>query len=145
MCHFVDLVNYLVGQSCSSVYARFMAADTQLDDSMVAILSYPDGSTCTLDYVAHADPKLPKERFEVSGEGKTASCSNYRVTELSGQRRFRSLSQDKGQATQVREVVEAVQRGEPSPFTVAEIVNVSRVTFAMLDSAATGAAVSVEP
>ncbi len=144
LCHFVDLANYLVGELCSSVYARFMTADANLDDSMIAVLGYPDGSSCTLEYVAHADPRLPKERFEVSGEGKTARCTNFRVTELSGRRRFRSLSQDKGQANQIREVVEAVQQGRPSPFTIDEIVNVSRVTFAMLESAATGAPVIVE-
>jgi predicted dehydrogenase/threonine dehydrogenase-like Zn-dependent dehydrogenase len=144
MCHFVDLANYLTGQLCSSVYARFTTADASLDDSMIAVLSYPDGSTCTLEYVAHADPRLPKERFEVSAEGKTARCSNFRATELSGQRRFRSLSQDKGQATEIREVIEAVQRGEPSPFRLDEIVNVSRVTFAMLESAASGVPVDVE-
>ena len=39
MGHFVDLANYLVGQSCESVYARFLANDTDIDDSMLAILN----------------------------------------------------------------------------------------------------------
>ena len=43
------------------------------------------------------------------------------------------------------EIVNAVQQGAPSPFTLAEIVNVSRVTFAMLDSAGTGLPVDVAP
>lgn len=145
VCHFVDLANYLVGELCSSVYARFSSHNPELDDSLVAVLSYPDGSTCTLEYLAHADPRLPKERFEASGDGRTARCTNFRVTELSGQRRFRSLSQDKGQANEIRAVIEAVQRGDPSPFRLEEIVNVSRVTFAMQESAARGAPVSIEP
>jgi predicted dehydrogenase len=144
ICHFVDLANYLVGQACESVYARFLARDTEVDDSIVAVLGYPDGSTCTLEYLAHADPQLPKERFEVSGEGKTARCTNFRTTELSGRRNFRTLSQDKGQATEIQDVIRAVQAGEPSPFSVEEIVNVSRVTFAMLESAAIARPVVVE-
>ena len=144
VCHFVDLANYLVGEPCEAVYCRHTTHDPQLDDSIVAVLSYPDGSSCTLEYLAHADANLPKERFEVSGEGKTARCSNFRATELSGQRRFRTLSQDKGQATEIREVIRAVQQGEPSPFTLDEIVNVSRVTFAMQESAASGATIEVE-
>jgi predicted dehydrogenase/threonine dehydrogenase-like Zn-dependent dehydrogenase len=143
-CHFVDLANYLVGSLCTSVYARFITNDAQIDDSMLAMLSYRDGSTCTLEYLAHSDPKLPKERFEVSGEGKTARCTNFRTTELSGRRNFRSIGQDKGQATEIREVVHAVQRGDPSPFSLDEIVNVSRVTFAMLESAGTGLPVTVD-
>jgi polar amino acid transport system substrate-binding protein len=145
MCHFVDLVNYLVGQPCESVYARFLANDNEVDDSMLAILNYPDGSTCALEYLAHTDPNLPKERFEVSCDGKTARCLNFRTTELSGRRKFRSLGQDKGQTTQMREVLQAVQNGEPSPFTLEEIVNVTRVTFAMLESAATSAPVKIDP
>ena len=144
MGHFVDLANYLVGQSCESVYARFLANDTDIDDSMLAILNYPDGSTCILEYLAHMDPALPKERFEVSGDGRTARCTNFRTTELSGRRAFRSLGQDKGQATEIREVVQAVQNSRPSPFTLEEIDNVSRVTFAMLESAATRAPVKID-
>ena len=110
-CHFVDLCNYIVGNLCTSVYARFLGGDTEIDDSMLAILSYPDGSTCTLEYLAHSDPKLPKERFEVSAEGKTATCMNFRNTTFSARRKFRTLGQDKGQATAIREVVRAVRDG----------------------------------
>ncbi len=144
ICHFVDVANHLVGQLCKTVYARFLATDSDVDDSLLSVLVYPDGSICTLEYLAHSDPGLPKERFEVSGEGRTARCTNFRTTELSGRRTFRSLSQDKGQATEIREVVNAVQKGDPSPFTLDEIVNVSRVTFAMLESAATGAPIAIE-
>ena len=80
----------------------------------------------------------------MSGEGKTARCTNFRTTEFSGRRNFRSLGQDKGQATEIREVVDAVEVGAPSPFTLEEILNVSRVTFAMLESAATGLPVHVD-
>ena len=50
-----------------------------------------------------------------------------------------------GYGARPNEVVEAVQSGKPSPFALEEIVNVSRVTFAMLESAATGAPVKIEP
>ncbi|MEE2672755.1 MAG: bi-domain-containing oxidoreductase [Myxococcota bacterium] len=144
MGHFIDLANYLVGRPCESVYARFLANDVEIDDSMLAILNYSDGSTCTLEYLAHMDPTLPKERFEVSGDGKTARCTNFRVTELSNRRNFRSLGQDKGQATEIREVVQAVQNSEPSPFRLEEIDNVSRVTFAMIESAASRAPIKID-
>ena len=141
--HFIDLANYLTGQPCESVYARFLSNDIELDDSILAVLNYPDGSTCTLEYLAHMDPGLPKERFEISGDGKTARCVNFRTTEFSNRRNFRSLGQDKGQATELREVLQAVQDSHPSPFTLEEIDNVSRVTFAILESAATHLPVKV--
>ena len=144
-CHFVDLCNSIVDAPCTSVYARVLAVDHEVDDSMLAVLSYADGSVCTLEYLAHADPKLPKERFEVSSEGRTASCNNFRVTEFTGRRDLRTVSQDKGQQVALREVIDAVRNGAPSPVPLATIVNVSRVTFAMLESAATGLPTRVEP
>jgi len=144
-CHFVDLCTSIVNAECTSVYARFLALDHEVDDSMIAVLQYPDGSVCTLEYLAHADPKLPKERFEVSAEGRTASCNNFRVTEFSGRRSFRTVSQDKGQQNEIHEVMDAVRHGRPSPLSLEAIVNVSRVTFAMLESASTGLPVEVAP
>ena len=80
----------------------------------------------------------PKERFEISAEGRTASCNNFRVTEFSRRRNFRTVSQDKGQQNEISTVIRAVQEGKPSPLPLDAIVNVSRVTFAMLESARSG-------
>jgi hypothetical protein len=57
--------------------------------------------------------------------------------------RVRTLNQDKGQANAVGEVLQAVRSGGASPFQLAELVAVSRATFAMLESARTGAAVAL--
>jgi len=143
VCHFVDLCNYLVGHLPSSVLARSLSDDPTVDDSIVATLSYPDRSIATIEYLAMTHPNLAKERFEVSGGGLTARCENYRVTHLSGRRDFKTFNQDKGQATAMAEVMAALQAGEPSPFGVDDIVSVSRTTFAMLESAASGAPVSL--
>ena len=108
------------------------------------MLSYPDGSTTTIQYLAQSDPKLPKERFEVSAGGNTAICSNFRTTQFSGRSNVQGLSQNKGQATAIQEVVRAVINGDPSPIRLEEIVNVSRVTFGMLESAGSGLPVALD-
>jgi predicted dehydrogenase len=110
---------------------------------MVALLGFADGTTATLEYLARGGAELPKERFEVSGEGRTARCENFRVTRLSGARDIRTMNQDKGQAAAVAEVVEAVRAGRPSPFPLDELVAVSRATFAILESARTGRPVAI--
>ena len=46
--------------------------DPETDDSTVVILRYPDGSTATIHYLANASALLPKERFEVSADGRTS-------------------------------------------------------------------------
>jgi predicted dehydrogenase/threonine dehydrogenase-like Zn-dependent dehydrogenase len=141
-CHFVDLCTYLAGTPPVSVFARAVGRGAS-DDSMVALLGFADGTTATIEYLARGGAELPKERFEVSGEGRTARCENFRVTRLSGAKDVRTMNQDKGQAAAVAEVVEAVRAGRPSPFPLDELVAVSRATFAILESARTGRPVAI--
>jgi predicted dehydrogenase/threonine dehydrogenase-like Zn-dependent dehydrogenase len=143
VCHFVDLCTYLAGSPPSSVYARALGHNPEADDSLVAMLGFPDGSTATIEYLARASQDLPKERFEASADGVTARCDNFRLTQITGQKDLRTFNQDKGQATQVTEIVDAVRTRRPGPFTIYEIVSVSRATFAMLESAATGCEISI--
>jgi predicted dehydrogenase/threonine dehydrogenase-like Zn-dependent dehydrogenase len=145
VCHFVDLCSFLVGAPPASVFARALARDPQVDDSVMAILGFPDGSTAQLAYLASTAPDLPKERFEVSAEGRTARCENFKTTQLSGARALRTLNQDKGQAAAVAEVLAAVRQGRPSPFSLAELAGVSRACFALLASLESGRAEEVAP
>jgi predicted dehydrogenase len=144
VCHFVDLCAYLVGAPPRVVFARALGRNAETDDAVVAVLGFPDGSTATVEYLAHASPELPKERFEVSGGGITARCDNYRATAISGARDLKTLNQDKGQATAVAEVVAAVRAGEASPFSLDELLGVSHATFAILESARTGREVTLD-
>ncbi|MCZ6782723.1 MAG: bi-domain-containing oxidoreductase [Proteobacteria bacterium] len=144
VCHFVDLCNFLAGDLPCSVYARGLGSDPEVDDSVVAVLGYPDGSTATIEYLARTSTKLPKERFEVSGDGLTARCDNFRQTIISGRRPYRTFNQDKGQANAVRKVVEAVRKGDPSPFALDELLSVSKTTFAIPISIARGEPVPLE-
>jgi polar amino acid transport system substrate-binding protein len=143
VCHFVDLCAWLVGRSPRSVFARALGRDPEQDDSVVALLDFSDGSTATIEYLARAAPELPKERFECSADGRTVACTNFRAT--SGAARVKTWNQDKGQRAAVAAVIEAVRRGEPSPFSLEEIAAVSRATFAIGDSARSGLPVACLP
>ena len=140
VCHFIDLFTYLVGAPPESVFARSLGRDPQVDDSVMALLGFQDGSTAMLEYLASAASDLPKERFEVSAEGRTLRCENFKTTHLSGGRRLRTLNQDKGQAVAVAEVLAAVRAGRPSPFPLAQIAGVSHACFALLASLESGRA-----
>ena len=145
VCHFIDLCTYLVGAPPVTVFARALGRDPQLDDSVMAILGFPDGSTASLEYLASAASDLPKERFEVSSEGRTARCENFKTTQVSGGRRLRTLNQDKGQAAAMAEVLAAVRAGGPSPLPLAHLSGVSNACFALLRSLASGNAEGVSP
>lgn len=137
VCHFVDLCTYLVGAPPTSVYARSLSHNVDADDSVVALLGFSDGSCASIEYLSRASGDLPKERFEVSADGTTARCDNFRVTTITGRKDLRTFNQDKGQATQVSEVIEAIRTHRPGPLTILEIVSVSKATFGILESIAT--------
>jgi predicted dehydrogenase len=143
VCHFVDLCAWLVGRPVRGVFARPLARDPEQDDSLVALLDFPDGSTATIEYLSRAAPGLPKERFECSADGRTVRCENFRRT--SGGARLTTWNQDKGQAAAVAAVVGAVRRGEPSPFALEEIEAVSRACFAIQESCRSGLRVECLP
>ena len=142
-CHFIDLCIYLVGTLPSSVYARGLSRDPERDDSFVANVSFTDGSVATLEYLANASAELPKERFEVSSERKTAICENFRSTTVMGGTPLKTLNQNKGQREAVLAVIEACRTGAGSPFTLEELTANSETTFGILESMRTGQAVDL--
>jgi predicted dehydrogenase/threonine dehydrogenase-like Zn-dependent dehydrogenase len=137
-CHFVDLCTYLVGSVPSQVYGRRLSNDPEVDDSTMALLSFADGSTASINYLANASTDLPKERFQVHCGGRSARCDNYRTSELPGGKKLRGVNQDKGQETALEEVIAAVKAGAASPLPLDEIVGVSRATQAICDSIRSG-------
>jgi len=138
VCHFVDLCAFLAGAPPTRVFARALSDNPEIDDSIVALLAFADGSTATIEYLASASSDLSKERFEVSGGGLTAQCDNFRSTAISGQKSVKTTNQDKGQVTAVAEILAAAKRGERSPFGFDDLLAVSRSTFAILESARSG-------
>lgn len=144
VCHFVDLCSFLVGSPPRSVYAHSLGGGRPSDDSTVIMLEYPDRSVATISYLAKSHPGLPKERFEVSGDGRTAICDNFRSTRVQGGKAFRTYNQDKGQATAIAEVLDTLQNGQPPPITFFELEMTSRVTFAILESIETGQAIHLD-
>jgi predicted dehydrogenase len=145
VCHFVDLCQYLVGAAAVRVSAQALGRDPERDDSVVVHFAYADGSSASIEYLCGASAELPKERFEISGAGRTARCENFRTTRIYGGRSVKTWNQDKGQATALAETLRAVAQGAPSPISLAEIAAVSRATFAILEACERGAPVDLTP
>jgi polar amino acid transport system substrate-binding protein len=147
VCHFVDLCSFVVGHPPVQVFASALSNDFGLDDSMTALIRYQDGSVANIHYLARATSELPKERFEASAGGVTAICDNFKQTRIMGAKSsegVKNVNQDKGQAEALREVSRAVLKGTGSPFSIEELVDTSRVTFAILESIRSGAPVDID-
>ena len=95
-------------------------------------------ATATIHYLALASAELPKERWELHADGRSAICDNFRSTNRVGGKALKTLNQDKGQAAAVAGFIRCVREGTASPMTIAEIAGATRTTFAMIESARTG-------
>ena len=142
-CHFIDFMSYVAGAPVVKVQAMCIqtanAAETS-EDSVSVNLLFADGSVGTLEYAALGDTTLPKEVCEIHGEGSTAVMENFCRTVCSGRLGKRKLKgrQQKGFAEELAATVASVRAGKAMPIAFAEIVNVTKATFAVLRALKSG-------
>lgn len=130
VCHFIDLLRYIVGASISDLQATAMAAQT--DDTAAVTMEFEDGSIASINYFANGHSRVPKERLEVFHRGRIAQLDNFRSLKSYGLGKLRPrrlLRQDKGHAEEVEQFVGAVARGGSAPIPVSELFEVSRWTL----------------
>jgi predicted dehydrogenase/threonine dehydrogenase-like Zn-dependent dehydrogenase len=139
VCHFVDLLTFLVGSLPVSVSGRSLPnRGRYADDNLVATIQFADGSIGEIVYVANGDKAYPKERLEVFGGGSVALLDDFRVLQTTRSGRTRTqrtrLTQDKGHTAEWRAFVGAVQGGGDLPISWEELLATSLTTFAIRDS-----------
>jgi predicted dehydrogenase/threonine dehydrogenase-like Zn-dependent dehydrogenase len=144
VCHFVDLMQSLVGAPVVRVYAESISArDHEIveDDSVFVTLRFADGSNGSIAYLAEGDRALQKERVEIFGEGRVFVIEDFRAAALYAggrEERARLRAQDKGQAALVRAVCAHVAAGGDAPTPLAGLEATTRTTFRILDALRAG-------
>ncbi|MSQ13516.1 MAG: oxidoreductase [Dehalococcoidia bacterium] len=140
-CHFVDLLQYLVGAPPVRVYATSASGPGfRPDDNVQIALDYADGSRGQIVYTSLGSDSFPKERLEVFADGKVAVIDNFRTRKVLGV----SLDQDKGHAAQFAAEVKAVQAGGPPTIALDELAMTTLVTFKAHESLQKGAPVALD-
>lgn len=135
VCHFIDLLRYLVGQpiECTQVTGMGKGAGLAAADDKVSVtMRFSDGSFGTVHYLSNGDKSFPKERVEVFCSGRILALDNYRVLKGYGWPGFRKMKlwrQDKGHVSEVQAFIKAVQQGGPQPIPFAEIEEVTKITL----------------
>jgi predicted dehydrogenase len=76
-CHFVDLLRFLAGASITGYHSAYLGKDA-LRDKASLMLSFADGSTGTVHYLANGHKSFPKERLEVFCGGRVLQLDNFR-------------------------------------------------------------------
>jgi predicted dehydrogenase/threonine dehydrogenase-like Zn-dependent dehydrogenase len=148
-CHFIDLCRAIVGAQISGGTATSSrdAAGRAVDDITHLTLSFRDGSTAAIHYLASGSRSFPKERIEAFVDGETHVVENWVRLRSYGRRfgasrrlRFRRARQDKGHRAQIENWLRAVRSGGPAPIPLDELLEVSRWTLRLAELARRNAA-----
>jgi len=148
-CHFIDLLQYLVGAPPVLVHAMAIQDKQGLvDDEAIITLSFEDGSVGTVIYAAGGDKSFGKERVEIIGDSRVAVLDNFTQLELirNGKKtrkleRFRS---SKGHREEWETLVRAAKSGSDTPIPIQEIVAAHLASFAAMESLRSAQSVQVD-
>ncbi|PYN37868.1 MAG: oxidoreductase [Candidatus Rokuibacteriota bacterium] len=140
-CHFFDLVCWLLGDEPESVHAMAPPPSGEAVDEIVATIRFSTGSIATIVYSISGHPSLPKERIEILKGGRSVVLDDFQTLLVDG-KRFRA-SADKGHAEEIAAFLRAVRGQAPLEVTVRDGVRATALALAVMESAATGKAVTV--
>jgi polar amino acid transport system substrate-binding protein len=142
-CHFVDWCRHIVGAPLSRIYASLRGAG--LEESLHAVLDFEGGSQATLVYEPTAHPGLPKERIEMSRGARSAVLEDFTdVVFLSPDGRRRRSFRGKGQGEMIVACIAGFLNGH-APFSFHDYAATARATLKLLESAASGLPVWLDP
>lgn len=146
VCHFVDLIQALVGGLPTQVHVA--ASDgAGLHDDIAISLRLDNGSVGSIVYAAGGAKSFPREYVEVLGRGAVATIQNFRsasFTRAGRTSRKRGWSVDRGHVSELEAFFRHLREGQPQPVPLREYVATTLATLAMEESIAQGQAVMVD-
>jgi polar amino acid transport system substrate-binding protein len=146
-CHFIDFLTFMAGALPTHVHTAALPDPHGLNDTVSINLSFADGSIGTVCYFANGSKKLPKEYIEIHQNGVSGVLTDLKELRIHGQGKpvkKKLFSQDKGQKEMVRAFIDTIKSGGPPLIPFEQIVRVSQVTFAALDSIRTRQAFGID-
>jgi predicted dehydrogenase/threonine dehydrogenase-like Zn-dependent dehydrogenase len=134
-CHLMDVCAYLSGSLIESVCMNGLEKDLATDNASI-LLKFQNGSNAVINYFSNGSKKFSKERLEVYSQERTWVVENYRKTEAFGVSGFKALKTklDKGHKNQFKELVKRVRNGGEPLIPINEIINVTKASFAAIES-----------
>lgn len=141
-CHFIDLLRHLADAPIVGHHTFALGrqpSGSVRDDKVSISLTFADGSTGVIHYLANGHKGFPKERLEVFVAGRILQLDNFRKLRGWGWKSFSAMSswrQDKGQTACAAAFVAAVREGKTAPIPLDEVLEVSRITIEVANSIA---------
>lgn len=136
VCHFVDLAMFISGARINSISAKVMNDRKNLEDTLVIILGFENGSVASISYFSNGNKKLPKEYLEVFTQGQVVAIDDFKKMTIFSNRKWKKKlrKQDKGHCEEIRRFLESVEAGLPTPIPFEEIYISTLATFKIIES-----------
>ncbi len=139
-CHYIDLMRFLVGSEITGFTATCMGKADGVDiteDKASITLTFKDGSFGTIHYLANGGKAFAKERIEVFANNGVLQLDNFRKLtgfDWKGFKKDKLMSQDKGQENCSKVFIESIEKGQSSPISFEEIMEVARCSVDIAES-----------
>ena len=136
-CHYIDLLVYLTGSKVKAVCMNAMGENPQENtDNASILLKFENGSNGVINYFANGSKSYAKERIEVYSQERVFIMDNFRKTEGFDVKGFSTVktSIDKGHKNQFDLLIKAIENGGKSLIPFDEIINVTKASFACIES-----------
>ncbi len=135
VCHFIDLCTFLTGSPITSLSAQAIHDPLQLNDTLSVSLQFQNGSIASIAYFSNGNKEVNKEYLEVFSQGWVAILDDFRELTMYGKKKtFEKSNQDKGHKHQVKQFIQSIEKGRPSPIPFEEIYHSTLATFKVLES-----------
>jgi predicted dehydrogenase/threonine dehydrogenase-like Zn-dependent dehydrogenase len=130
-CHFLNFAFHWMGSDIlGASVSGYPLPGEKPDENLTLKLDFGSKGTFTLLYTSQGARQYPKEHLEIWGGGKTGIMEDFRLSTVHpGKKTFKTSSQDKGQAEEVKRTLEAALSGAPSPLSLKELLTTHRWLF----------------
>ncbi|MBK86633.1 MAG: dehydrogenase [Flavobacteriaceae bacterium] len=146
-CHYLDLMVFLSGSKIKSVCMNALGANpSENTDNASILVKMENGSTGVVNYFSNGPKSYPKERLEVFSHGKVLTIDNFIKTSGFGVKGFSKLKTklDKGHKAQFAKITERLKQGSVELIPYDELINVTKASFAAIQSLKEGSWVTIE-
>ncbi|MBS1495156.1 MAG: bi-domain-containing oxidoreductase [Bacteroidetes bacterium] len=136
-CHYLDLCTYIAQSEIVSVCMNSMGEISKENTDNASILvKFKNGTNAVINYFANGSKEYSKERIEVFSHEKTYIMDNFRTTTAYGDKKFKNLKTaiNKGHKIQFDQFIQRIQEGGKPLIPFNEIVNVTKASFAAIQS-----------
>ena len=146
-CHYLDLMIFLSGSKIKSVCMNAMGKNpSENTDNASILVKMQNGSTGIVNYFSNGAKSYVKERLEIFSQEKVLIMDNFIKTTGYGVKGFSKLKTklDKGHKEQFDQIVQKIKKGSVELIPYEELINVTKASFAAIQSLKQGSWVSVE-